>query len=164
MPSINGVNCILKTHRDQIGSFVELYSTRMVSPSSVALFTTCLPTADVDYTSVSMILTIPAGSPNLTCVLVPIVPDTLSENCGNEVFGINLTAVSPRVTIENGSAIIEIIDDDLPGGKLDCEVAVKDLTWLGFELDDPTSQINVLDGSLVGSTDCDVNVEPTTLM
>ncbi len=64
-----------------------------------------------------MILTISAGSPPPTCVLVLIVPDTVSENCGNEFFGINLTAVSPRVTIENGSATIEIIDDDLPGGK-----------------------------------------------
>ncbi len=73
----------------------------------------------MDYTSVSMNVTISAGSSPPTCVLVPIVPDTLSENCGNEVFGINLTALSPHVTIENGSALIEIIDDDLPGGNMD---------------------------------------------
>ncbi len=70
----------------------------------------------MDYTTLS---TISAGSSSLTCVLVPIVPDTLSENCGDEVFGINLTALSPRVTILSGSAIIEIVDDDLPGGKMD---------------------------------------------
>ncbi len=58
-----------------------------------------------------MNLTISAGSSPLTCVLVPIVPDTLSENCRDEVFGINLTAVSPRVTIASGSAIIEIVED-----------------------------------------------------
>ncbi len=79
----------------------------------------------MDYTTLSMNLTISAGSSPLTCVLVLIVPDTLSENCGDEVFGINLTALSPRVTIENGTALIEIIDDDLPGGKWICELATK---------------------------------------
>ncbi len=79
----------------------------------------------MDYTTLSMNLTISAGSSSLTCVLVLIVPDTLSENCGEEVFGINLTALSPRVTIESGSALIEIIDDDLPGGKWICELATK---------------------------------------
>ncbi len=71
----------------------------------------------MDYTSLSLIRTITESASALSCVSVLITPDNLTENCADEVFGINLTAVSPRVTIENGSAIIELVDDDLPGGK-----------------------------------------------
>ncbi len=66
----------------------------------------------------SFIRTISEGASALSCVTVVLTPDTLPENCSDEIFGINLTAVSPGVIIQAGyeAATIEIVDDDQPGG------------------------------------------------
>ncbi len=61
-------------------------------------------------------LTILAGSTVLPCVPVLITNDSVGEGCSDEVFGVNLTAISPRVTIDGGSSLVQIVDDDRSGG------------------------------------------------
>ncbi len=81
----------------------------------VVSFTFLIPTAGVDYTAVSMDVSITTGS-NESCPLILFTNDTIEEDCGDEVFGVNLTAVSQRVTIGNGTSLVNIADDDQPGG------------------------------------------------
>ncbi len=64
----------------------------------------------------SVDVVINAGSQTSGCGMILIMEDSMPENCGDEVFEVKLTSVSPRVTIGSGSSLVNIADDDQSGG------------------------------------------------
>ncbi len=66
--------------------------------------------------SLSLDVVIHAGSQTSGCGVILIIDDPNKESCGDEVFEVKLTAVSPWVTIGSGSSLVNIADDDQSGG------------------------------------------------
>lgn len=94
-------------------------SVRWITPpelKSASSFCYSFITADGDYLSVMVNRSIAGGSQSLPCVVVVIVDDADVENCMDEVFGVTLIALTPRVMTDGGSATVYVVDDDQPGG------------------------------------------------
>ena len=63
-----------------------------------------------DYLGMVQLFTFRAGTTPVSCTRLQIVDNSVLEN--DEVFGLRLTTLEPRVTLRGDQGVVMIIDDD----------------------------------------------------